>query len=1014
MNHTAPTTRIMKTRKALFLAAAGVLAGLPAGVLHAAPQPAALVNPTGGARAASASRGEGLDALGDTALMTELSSRGLNSLLDHYFELKGIPATERQTIRTLAAAADLKNPNIKLTYGERLRRVKDTADDIDAVIATYKKPEDALMMANTLTENGVKRDVNTLEYWGENPLTQMRLKPIATSVVKLLDHAAKTAQAQADEMAGKLKGGNDPNGARWEALDNMSHGAAYSMNMSVYFAALATDAKDPARKTMADSAIKALTEFDNDGSGVQPRVKNMIAKLQMVSGDFKSAKKSFAAIIDPKGGILPAPNPIEQYEAHYFNAVSDVLAKDLPSAQADLAALETWEAESLPKLLADYKLPDGKGIGKSDIDETLKGVAAANPMLKYRVLLLESDQAKSPADKKKAEDSAVAVLEKLEKDRPDLAQIINEQLVNRLPNDKPVATMNALLLRSLMDKGLIEYHKGATETPDIKVMDRAVAAAKEVVTRKDRTGISPQSVDDAQILIPTLLDRQGKKVEAANGYLDYAAGFFKTNPKLASQAVDRAGTLVLVDLKKEQPSPTGFSELYARFLPVAINSPYNHKELAYLYAEHLRAQKQMKEALAFYRAVPKENPSYPNAQYKQMLVLGDLLDAKLTPAEHKQYVSELTKIAEEIKQGGASAKGEWERGKAVKATLVLADLARIEQKDPKRTLAVLEGFDQMVAGLPDEKEMLRGSQIARVNAYMGLGQSSEATQELRKLLEKTQGDDGIGLVRMLLDQLDKEYARADLVQGRNTATKEEHDAAVASMRQTAKDEATLTGYLVDWSNPKTQKDPKVSQYFYSYAVYDARTQRQAGTLVEDMSERTKLLTQALDRYKKLQSKDMHDLYVNQPTIKQKIADGKLDPKDGDSSVEAGLALTEFDLQDFKGARDLLDSLLMQKKLGTPTMEVVENGETKVKDNDLYWEATYKLLKSSIELDKGDPKLLAVDTKGLKNILIRGGIPERWQDEFEGLRADWAKDFHPAGATATSQPAAPEKPAASAK
>ncbi|MDB5304930.1 MAG: hypothetical protein JWM97_2479, partial [Phycisphaerales bacterium] len=652
----------------------------------------------------------------------------------------------------------------------------------------------------------------------------------------------------------------------------------------------------------------------------------------------------------------------------------------------------------------EYKVND-KGIDKATIDETIKGVAAAGQMLRYRVLLLDSDLAKSPADKKKAEDSAVAVLEQLQKDRPDLAQIINEQLVNRLPNDKPVATMNGLLLRSLMDKGLIEYHKPATETPDAKIMDRAIAAAKEVVTRKDRTGISPQAVDDAQILIPTLLDRMGKKVEAANGYLDYAAAAFKTNPKLATEAVDRAGTLVLVDLKKEQPSPAGFPELYGRFLPMAINSPYNHKELAYLYAEHLRSQKQPKEALVFYRAVPKDSPSYANAQYKQMLVLGDLLDAKEAPAEHKLTVAALSKIAEEIKQAGANPKDQYERAKAVQATLVLADLARIEQKDPKRTLSVLEGFDQMVAGLPGEKEMLRGSQIARVNAFMALGQSSEATQELRKLLEKAQGDDGIGLVRMLLEQLDKEYAKADLVHNE------------AAMRQTAKDEATLTGYLVDWSNPKTQKDPKVSQYFYGYAVYDARTQRQAGTLVEDAAERQKLLTQALERYKNLQTKDMHDLYINQPAIKKKIADGKLDPKDSDSSVEAGLALTEFDLQDYKGARDLLDSLLAQKKLGTPTIEVVENGETKVKDNDLYWEATYKLLKSSIELDKGDPKLLAVDTKGLKNILIRGGIPERWQDEFEGLRAEWAKDFHPAGGTATTQPAtapAAEKPAASVK
>src|SRR6202043_1809869 len=63
MNHTATTTtRFKKSRSFLLLAIAGVL---PASMLSAAPQPAALVNPTGGARAA-ASKSEGLDSLSDT------------------------------------------------------------------------------------------------------------------------------------------------------------------------------------------------------------------------------------------------------------------------------------------------------------------------------------------------------------------------------------------------------------------------------------------------------------------------------------------------------------------------------------------------------------------------------------------------------------------------------------------------------------------------------------------------------------------------------------------------------------------------------------------------------------------------------------------------------------------------------------------------------------------------------------------------------------------------------------
>jgi len=45
-------------------------------------------------------------------------------------------------------------------------------------------------------------------------------------------------------------------------------------------------------------------------------------------------------------------------------------------------------------------------------------------------------------------------------------------------------------------------------------------------------------------------------------------------------------------------------------------------------------------------------------------------------------------------------------------------------------------------------------------------------------------------------------------------------------------EAQLTGYLVSYSDPKTQKKPEVS-YYYAYMAYDARVQRIAGSLAED-------------------------------------------------------------------------------------------------------------------------------------------------------------------------------------
>ena len=75
-------------------------------------------------------------------------------------------------------------------------------------------------------------------------------------------------------------------------------------------------------------------------------------------------------------------------------------------------------------------------------------------------------------------------------------------------------------------------------------------------------------------------------------------------------------------------------------------------------------------------------------------------------------------------------------------------------------------------------------------------------------------------------------------------------------------------------------------------------------------------------------------------------------------------------------------------------------------NDLYWEATYKLLKSNSEVAKAakDNAAMTNTQRALKNILIRGGIPGRWQDKFESLRKEIAPDFSVAGLT--TQPAKP--------
>jgi predicted negative regulator of RcsB-dependent stress response len=596
--------------------------------------------------------------------------------------------------------------------------------------------------------------------------------------------------------------------------------------------------------------------------------------------------------------------------------------------------------------------------------------------------LLEGELAKTQEEKQKADKAAEAVLLDLRKSRPELAPIIDDQLAALVPEDRPISQLNTLMLQGVMGRGTAEYKKTDEEKPNLRVMQRAIDAAREILARQGKDkDVTPQAAADASILIPTLLDRTGHPIEAVNGYLDYAEHFQKLNSKVAGEALDRAGYLVF-EMKKRDPAPAGFTDAYGRFLRIAIAAPFNHKELAYLMGEHLQAQGKEAEALTFYQQVPKESGSYLNAQYKSMLCLRDLLEENNSPQQHKRYVDELLKAANTVKELGMASKEQVDRAKAVQSTLVYAQLARTEQKDPKASLKTLENFESLVKGLPGEKGLLSEALFERVQAQMDLAQFDQATALLVDLLNKTEGNEGMGLVRQLLEELDQQFQKADIA----------HDND--KMRTIARNEAQLTGFLGDWA--KNNKDPNISRFYYAYEVYDARTKRLAATLTDEPTERRKLLEETLKLYQNLQNPAMHELYVKTLDAK-KIASGDINPKDPDPSVQIGVAFTDFELGDYKPAQSILGDLLANQKLGPPTLVEPSPDGVKTKVNDLYWEATYKLLKSNAEIARAnkDKSMMDNTVRGLKNILIRGGIPVRWEDEFESLRKDIAPDFTPA-------------------
>ncbi|HEX4793558.1 MAG TPA: hypothetical protein VH370_07200 [Humisphaera sp.] len=923
--------------------------------------------------------------------MAELAARGADNLLERFFDLNHIPEVRRQAVRSLSVLNDLTDPKSKLSDADRRKEAKQLADNVDVILPNIIDPQKLLTLASALNENLANAEANRLEYWGANAGARARLRPAAAAISKLLGKAADLAAAQAKDLEAKLKPNDEAMAARWDKLDTLARNAKYQQAMSAYFVVLAAEPEDPARSKTAEEAATYLDQFDNADSGVQARVHNMKGKLSLARGAAKEARRFFMGVVNDKGQMKPPPDAFEQFDARYFSTVADVDAKDLPTAQQDLQGLTDWQKDKFPKLLADSKLT------ATAIEDSNKYAAALVPMLQYRVNVLRADLAQSPEEKKKATAAAEAVLLQLRKDRPELAPLIDDQLAGLTPSDRPVGQLSPIILNQLITKGDAESNKGEGQKQDAKTIARAVEAANEILSRlknKDPQ-VTPQIAAHAAIAIPTLEDRANHPLPAANGYLEFATQFQKQDLKTATEAVDRAGYLVF-QMRKLDRAPDGFSELYGKFLRIAIADPFNHKELAYLMGDHLQAQGKFAEALPYFRQVPKDSPQYLSSQYKQMLCLRELLDANVPEDEHKQYAKDLTEVAGVVKKLGAASTNQIDRAMAVQSTLVYAKLARTEQKDPKASMQTLADFDSLAKGLPREKELLSEALFERVQDQMALGQFKEATDILVDLLNKTEGTEGMSLVRQLLDQLDQQYQKADIA----------HDQA--TMRAITRSEAQLTGFLSDWA--KNNKNPSIQKYYYAYVVYDARTKRLAGAMSDDPAEKKNLLEQTLKIYQSLLTPQMHDLYVKTLDPK-KITSGEIDPKDPDASVQVGLAFTQFDLSDFKGAQATLTDLLANKKLGPPNL--VENTPEglKTKVNDLYWEATYKLLKSNSEVAKSakDAAAMTNTQRALKNILIRGGIPDRWQDKFESLRQEIAPDFSVAGlATQPAKPSAIRK------
>jgi len=266
----------------------------------------------------------------------------------------------------------------------------------------------------------------------------------------------------------------------------------------------------------------------------------------------------------------------------------------------------------------------------------------------------------------------------------------------------------------------------------------------------------------------------------------------------------------------------------------------------------------------------------------------------------------------------------------------------------------------------------------RVQAYMSLGQHDEATASLVKLLAARSGGEGASIVYTLMQKLNEDF---DLAR---------QDGDGSRMRLVARNRARLSGFLVEWA--KNNSDENIRHYAYRYSVFDAATKQLAASLEEDPTAREAALREALTLYRQLESPENVALY--RTTLDEKSA---ADPKYPDPQVQLGIGLISYDLGDYADAQRRLGQLLIDRKLGSPTSVVEENGIERTVENEQYWEATIELLRSNVELAKKNPAAGTRDQSAryLKELYIRWGAQvggKKWHGQFEELRKEIIPDF----------------------
>lgn len=896
--------------------------------------------------APEAGQGKGLDSLSDDRLLGELAQRGLDSLLERAFEVNKVPGEQRQATRALLAMREMRNPASGLTAQQREELVARVVAGMDRAMESQRDPKILIDNAEQLRTAEVVRLQRSLEYLGDTMATRARLLPVARTVSKMLARAAELARNQANDFANKMTSGADQAALdRYSQLELLAQRAEFGRRMNDYAVVAAMDPADRSRETLANDTIEGLKAFDTPDWTLQAQVRVQIGKVMLVKGDYDSAIKELDSVWPANSEVQPPPTAVDRFEARYFAAIATVKSGNIADAQRRHDAI----AASIPV----------------DWPENSRAAPEATLMvLQYEIYAAAKDDAK-----------AREVLADLVRLRPNFEATVLEQMALRLPVNPDIKSLDSLMLRAVFHRGELEAKKAAGQAVDGKVLAQAVDAARELLGRRDKGGIDPAALEYVAMHLPTVLEKQGQKVDAATAYLDYIS-LFGTGNRNAGAALEGA-TLLVATLRKETPEDPAVSKVYERLLALAVEPPFSREDLNYPWAKRLQDTGRYAEAVKFFERVPAGDSHAALARYYRMVALKQILDAGVagrTPMaadERKRRWQEVLSLAQQVSaEARRRTPGDTEATKndkliLVRSALVGADVALREARDPALSIKQLDDFESAAAGLSGEKDLISQAMTLRVLARMDLGQNQEATQTLIALLEKTDGAEGAEIVFKLLTRLNEDFDKARAV----------HDNK--QVRALAQARAELSGFLVSWA----EKNPiaAIRDNTFRYRIFNADTTRLAADLETDPAARTRGLAAALSLYEGLKA-------TSKPGV------------DPDPSIDLGIAVIAYDLGQYQRANDLLATMLRDRRLGRPTLEEERNGQTVLVPNDRYWEATLKLMRSTLKLveaGKAGPEARTRMVDYLKELYARWGAQiggPKWGPEFEALRQEIAPDY----------------------